>query len=88
MTVTDFASAIIAFRDQTGASVVSWGRTITLNRRYRATPNSPHLVDLAVDVVYDKPMSLRVVRAFADALGLILRRESHHDHLEPFDGGA
>jgi hypothetical protein len=87
MTVPAFAAAVVTFRDQTSATVVSWGRTYKVHQTYRATLPSLHLVDLAVDVIYDQPMSLHVVRAFADNLGLLLRRERHHDHLEPFDGG-
>ena len=88
MTVERFARAIVAYRQMTGATVVSWGRSHKYNRSYRAHDASLHLADLAVDVIYDDPLTLSTVRNLADACGLTLRREPHHDHLEPLTGGS
>lgn len=83
-----FAQAVALYRDLTSCSVTSWGRTPTRNGRVGGHPRSRHLVDLAVDVVYDRPLALDTARELAHTAGLMLTRESDHDHLEPLtDGG-
>lgn len=78
-----FAQRIATYRDQTNASVTSWGRTVDHNKAVGGVRKSFHLVDLAVDLVYDHPIDEPTARELARSLGLKLIRETDHDHLEP-----
>ena len=86
--VANFAVAVAHYRDLTNASVTSWGRSHERNARVGGAPRSLHLVDLAVDVVYDRPLALDTARELAAPLGLHVRREADHDHLEPLRQGV
>jgi hypothetical protein len=83
-----FARAVEYYRDLTSATVISWGRTHARNRRWSAPADSLHLVGLAVDVIYDSPVTEHTARAAARVAGLALRRERDHDHLEPLTPGG
>lgn len=83
MMVIDFAPAIYRYAKSTGASITSWGRTAARNKKVGGVVNSYHLRFLACDVVYDKKPTLAIAKAAAAAQGLLLVRESDHDHLQP-----
>jgi peptidase M15-like protein len=83
LTPAAFAVAVITYRLRTGASVTSWGRTGAHNKRVGGVENSLHMVDLAVDVVYDILPELALAVQIATELGLKLIREPTHDHLQP-----
>lgn len=78
----------MCYRDQTDCSVTSWGRTQKRNAAVGGVPNSLHLVDLAVDVVYDQPISYATASELAAHLGLRVIRETDHDHLQPLTEGV
>jgi hypothetical protein len=81
--VTEFAGRALVYCAETGASVTSWIRTTRHNAVERGVPHSAHLIGLAVDVVYDEPVSEPDAQATARDLGLLLIREGDHDHLQP-----
>jgi hypothetical protein len=83
-----FAHAVEYYRDLTSCSVISWGRSHTRNLRWTGEARSKHLVGLAVDVVYDRPVTLHTAQHFAQLAGLTIRRERDHDHLEPLTPGG
>jgi hypothetical protein len=80
--VGEFALAAYRYCKQTRASVTSWGRTLSRNKKVGGKPASKHLRFLAVDVVYDKRPPLKEANEAAAAQGLLLIRESDHDHLQ------
>lgn len=88
MTLADFAVAVARYRDITSASVTSWGRTYAKNLACNGIPLSRHLVDLAVDVVYDEHLAEHIALAAAKLCGLHLTRRRGYDHLEPLTQGG
>lgn len=85
MDVLDFALALVEYRKRLPCSVTSWGRTALHNATVGGAPNSKHQHDLAADVVYDATVALGAREAVAGDLGLILRPETDHDHIEAPD---
>jgi hypothetical protein len=85
MDALDFWLAVVEYRRRLPCSVTSWGRDPVHNHAVGGASNSKHLDDRAVDVVYpaDVPITHRIDTA--RTLGLILRAESDHDHLEAPD---
>ncbi len=83
MTPADFAIRVMQYCRSNTGSVTSWGRTAAHNARVGGIPDSPHLVWLGADVVYDYRPLLAVARASARELGLAVIHEPTHDHLQP-----
>lgn len=80
---TSFATSVIRYRAMMGGTVTFWGRTEKWDKKLRGHAPSLHLVDLAVDMIYDHWPALSEARQLAADCGLRLRREGDHDHLEP-----
>lgn len=85
MDVIDFALALVEYRKQLPCSVTSWGRDPAHNHAVGGAANSKHLHDLAADVVYPADVAITHRIDTARRLGLILRAEPDHDHLEAPD---
>ena len=83
MTPDQFTAAVRDYRHQLAASLTSSGRTLAHNQSVGGVLGSPHLYDLAADVVYDTLVPLDRCVAVAAALGLTVIREGDHDHLQP-----
>jgi hypothetical protein len=67
----------------TGGSVTSWIRSKERNAHVGGVPSSLHRAALAVDVVYDTPISPVMVDQIALHLGLEVVHERDHDHVQP-----
>lgn len=80
-----FFCSVVVYCAALGGSVTSWVRTKGHNEAVGGVPGSAHRFGLAVDVVYDAPVSLEDAKFFAARLGLRVIRESDHDHLQPMD---
>ncbi|HEV8674025.1 MAG TPA: D-Ala-D-Ala carboxypeptidase family metallohydrolase [Methylomirabilota bacterium] len=85
MTAGAFARAVRAYCAAARASVTSWGRTPQHNAAVGGVAQSPHLVWMAVDVVYDQQEPVDFRQGLAHSLGLVVLREETHDHLQPAD---
>ena|SRR2546423_15490805 len=88
MTVSEFHSAAIVFRSIYAGSFTSSGRTVRHNKEVGGVEGSPHVYDLAVDIVYDDPNLYMIDNGrvdYAKKLGLLLILEKDHDHLQPLD---
>ncbi len=83
MNVIEFTAAVGAYSIATRASVTSWWRTRAHNTAVAGVHWSPHLVGLAVDVIYDAPGRPAGAVNLARNLGLTLLAEDDHDHLQP-----
>ena len=85
MSPVDFLLAVIVFCSRYGGSVTSYGRTPLHNRQVGGAPGSAHQFWLGGDVVYTPgtPPPEADAKATARRLGLLLIRESDHDHLQP-----
>lgn len=83
MTRSDFAEAVFTHCAQLGGSITSWTRSGAHNAAVGGVSQSAHLYGLAADVVYDTPPSFAIALDTALRLGLLLLRESDHDHLQP-----
>ena len=70
------------------ASETSGTRTEAHNAAVGGVEHSAHLVGLARDVVYDKPVPLEERTEWSRRLGLRLIVEGDHDHLQPIDWKA
>jgi len=68
-----------------GGSLTSSRRTEKHNAAVGGVPNSPHLLGLGADVVYDEVPELQRVVDHARYLGLVVIREKDHDHFQPAD---
>lgn len=78
-----FYVAVMAYCGLMNASQTSGYRTQAHNAEVGGVNNSLHLVGLAVDVVYDNPISSGFRESIAKRLGLLLIEEGDHDHLQP-----
>jgi len=83
MTRGEFAEALYAYCVLTGASQTSGIRTYAHNRTEGGVAHSAHLVGLAADVTYDATPSSHERQEWATRLGLWLKIEGTHDHLQP-----
>jgi len=79
----DFADALNTYCAITSASITSSLRTGRHNAVVGGMPHSAHLYALGADVVYDAPLDRDLAATIAKRLGLLLLRESDHDHLQP-----
>ncbi len=85
MDASAFALAAQMYCLVTRASGKSSYRTAKHNETVGGVAHSAHLVGLALDVVYDKPLPLAERDEWASRLGLRLITEDDHDHLQPLD---
>ena len=83
MTVESFAARVRDYCSILRGSVTSWGRTESRNAMVGGVPNSRHLLFLAVDVVYDHPVTVEQAIDLAGSFGLRVIREGDHDHIQP-----
>lgn len=88
MTRGVFGATMLSVCDHFGASITSWQRTVRHNATVGGVANSPHLVGVGVDVVYDQVPELDQVIDFIRPLGLAVIREADHDHFQPADWGT
>lgn len=88
MTHTDFETAVEHYCALTCASVTSGRRTYRHNLKVGGVAASPHLFNLARDVVYDYELPRELREEWARRLGLRLIVEGDHDHLQPWDWRA
>lgn len=86
---TAFQMAVTKYCEAAGASETSGYRTPLHNRRVGGIEESPHLLGLGRDVVYDGSEITHGMRErLAAELGLELVHESDHDHVQPAGWGA
>ncbi len=81
--VIDFSVAVIDFCGRTDATVTLWGCTPLQGNLKGEEAASRHIVWLAVNVEYDDKPPIEFRRALAARLGLRIREELTHDHIEP-----
>ena len=80
---TRFASKISRLLEQHPGSVTSWIRSVKRNRAVGGSPNSKHLVGMAVDVVLDDPSE--DIAQTCNRLHLRCFNEGDHVHVEKGD---
>ena len=85
MTADEFTTAVMSYCRQLDASVTSWYRTPHYNHQLGREMESAHTYGLAVDVIYDNPVSFDVAVNLAEFFGLTLQRWRTHDHLQPLE---
>lgn len=83
--VRQFAAGVYSYCLAYSASVTSWCRTPARNARVGGVLNSPHLLGLGADVVYDGSAPGEEADAYLGVHGLRRIREGDHDHLQPAD---
>jgi len=88
MTRGEFAEAFYTYCVLTSASQTSGIRTPRHNRSETGVAHSAHLVGLAGDVTYDTTPTPEERREWATRLGLWLKIEGTHDHLQPLEWRA
>ena len=81
----EFAGRVHEYCLTLRCTVVAWQRTAEVNRKLGDEPNSPHLVGLAADVVYDSPIAAIHASRVAARFRLRVVHEQDHDHLEPIE---
>lgn len=85
MTSAEFWAAVEVIIRKYGGSVTSARRAPKYNHRVGGPDDSPHLVSLGADVVYDEWPKEPELEEMATTLGLeVLHREAY-DHFEPRD---
>ena len=85
MTPVEFAINVMTYCYRFDASITSYLRTTRHNASVGGVSNSPHLLGLGADVVYDKEVPLEDRKKTAAALRLLVIPEGDHDHLQPVD---
>src|SRR5436309_1557143 len=66
-------------------SETSGSRTPLHNDTIGGKPDSPHLVGLGQDVVWDSPPKLLELQRIAQAMRVAVIRRDDHDHFQPAD---
>ena len=79
----DFAIAVLVYCYIMGASETQGRRTPARNAREKGVAHSPHLAGFGRDVSYDSLPAEALATEWAKRLGLRLKREEDHDHLQP-----
>jgi len=84
VTPGEFYERVLAYCSWSRASVTSGLRSPERNAAVHGHERSMHLVGLAADVVYHpNPVpGIDTAKHFASRLGLLLVRESDHDHIQ------
>lgn len=87
MTIAEFAEAAYKYCLLHSASTTSGIRSTKHNKDVGGVPFSPHRFGVAMDVVYDDPLTRNELARIevAKRLGLRIVIENDHDHLQPLD---
>lgn len=85
MTSPQFWAAVEVIIRKYGGSVTSGRRAPKHNAAVGGKDDSPHLVSLGCDVVYDDPPNQLELDALAAMFQLEVLHEGDHDHFQPAD---
>lgn len=85
MTASEFHDQVRSYCYRLNGSVTSYGRTPKHNKAVGGVIQSAHQFWLAADIVYDAPVPALTAVDCAVRLGLLMIRESDHDHLQPLN---
>jgi hypothetical protein len=85
MSRTAFWIAVQVMLSRYKGSETSGARTPKHNEEVGGKPDSPHLVGLGQDVVWDDPPRLVELQLNAQAIHLVVIRDKDHDHFQPAD---
>ena len=85
MTRTSFWVAVQVMLSRYKGSETSGCRTPLHNEAVGGKPDSPHLIGLGQDVVWDSPPKLVELQRNAQAIHLVVLRGNGYDHFQPAD---